>query len=184
MKFSEGEVFEEFEAGGKKVTFRALKSSDLRGCLRHINTLIDGKAYISLDTEVTLAQEKEWLLKELGGNREGNKVTVVVETDGKISGMGSVWKGMHPVSSHKCDLAIGLNSGKGKGIGYRLMMTLERLAVERLEGEVMSFWVCGANVIARKLYAKCGYRQAGSIPRGCKLRGKYYDELIMVKDIG
>jgi RimJ/RimL family protein N-acetyltransferase len=48
----------------------------------------------------------------------------------------------------------------------------------------MAFWLYEKNAVARGLYAKCGYRKAGMIPRGLKLRGKYYDELIMVKDIG
>jgi RimJ/RimL family protein N-acetyltransferase len=184
MKFREGEVFEEFEAGEKTVIFRTLKRSDLKECHRHINSLIRGKAYISLERELTFGQEKKWLRRELEANRKGTKVTVVIESRGKIIGTGEIWKGENSASAHKCNLGIGLSKDRGKGIGYRLMMTLERLAVERLQCEVMAFWLYEKNAAARGLYAKCGYRKAGRIPRGLKLRGKYYDELIMVKDIG
>jgi RimJ/RimL family protein N-acetyltransferase len=184
MKFREGEVFEEFEAGGKKVIFRALKKSDLKGCLSHINALIRQEAYISLDRELTFGQEKKWLRKEQEANRKGTRVTVVVESGGKIVGTGEIWKGENPASAHKCNLGIGLSKERGEGIGYRLMMTLEKLAVERLKCEVMTFWLYEKNAVARRLYGKCGFSEAGRIPNGLKLRGKYYDELIMVKDIG
>jgi RimJ/RimL family protein N-acetyltransferase len=184
MTFREGVVFEEFEAGGKMVVFRALKKSDLKECLRHINALIREKSYIASDKEVTPEAEKVWLKNTLEENRKGTKVTVVVESGGKMAGIGEVWKGRHQADAHKADLAIGMNAEKGKGVGYRLMMALERLAAERLKCEIITFCVYEENTVARKLYAKCGYREAGRIPRGCRLRGKYYDELIMVKDIG
>ncbi len=184
MKFREGEVFREFTAGGKKVMFRALKRKDLKGCLNHINTLIREKAYIGFEKEGTLEEERKWLRNELKENREGKRVTVVAEMQGKIIGIGTVWKGVLPAHYHKADLGIGLNSERRKGIGYRLMMMLERLAAERLKCGVISFSVYEKNAAARSLYEKCGYSVAGRIPCGCRLRGKYYDELIMVKDIG
>lgn len=184
MKFLEGEVFEEFEAGGKKVTFRALRKTDLNECLRHINSLIREEACIAYDRKVTPGAEKKWLANVLKDNSEGRRVTVVVEAQGRIVGIGSVWKGAHQADAHKSSLGIGLNAERGKGIGYRLMMALERLAARRLKCKVMSFSVYEKNAAARRLYAKCGYRVAGRIPRGCRLRGKYYDELIMVKGIG
>lgn len=39
------------------------------------------------------------------------------------------------------------------------------------------------NLIAKHLYRKLGFKEAGKIPKGMKFKRKYYDEIIMYKEL-
>jgi len=183
MRITPGQAIEEFEADGKRIVFRTLKRGDERGSLSHINALINERAYIYWQRPFTLRQERKWVEDNLKENRAGTKITIIIEADGKIIGTATVWKEPFDATRHVAHLAIGLSSERGRGIGRRLMETLERLAADNLKARMIELGVYEHNTIAKKLYEDCGFREAGRIPGGLNHYGKYMDEITLVKDL-
>jgi len=183
MKLNPGQVLEEFEAGGRKVIFRVIRKGDENGCLAHINSLIAEKAMIAWQKPFTLKREKEWLKEKLKEIAKGDNITVIVESEGRMIGCASVWKDIFDAKAHVAHIAIGLNSQRGQGIGERLMAALERVAKNHLGCSIIELTVYENNAVARGLYEKMGFRETGRVPKGCNHFGKYFDEVIMVKEI-
>jgi len=71
-----GKVIRKFEIKGKGVVFRCPKKGDEKALLRHINTLVEEKAYIGMQTKQTMKQEKDFLRDTLKGLRKGNKIHI------------------------------------------------------------------------------------------------------------
>jgi len=70
------------------------------------------------------------------------------------------------------------------GLGRRLFIaTIDRA---RTWPDLESLWldVTTVNEGARALYASCGFRTAGTKPRSLKVGDRYYDEELMVLDLG
>lgn len=181
LRFKPGQVVEEFDIDGKRVIFRIIWKEDLQGCLDHINSLIRQKTYISWLKPFTLEEEREWLDKELQDNQKGNKITLMIEIDGKI--VGDAFVGRRPMQAveHRAIVGVGLSSERGKGIGFRMMRTLERLAKEHYNAEMLELEVFEDNRAAINLYKKFGFIETGRIPGGFKHYGKIMDDILMVK---
>jgi RimJ/RimL family protein N-acetyltransferase len=70
------------------------------------------------------------------------------------------------------------------GLGRRLFIaTIDRA---RTWPDLEALWldVTTANEGARALYASCGFRTAGTKPRSLKVGDRYYDEELMILDLG
>jgi len=183
MKILPGQVLEKFRSDGRQVILRIIKESDLKLCFEHINSLIREKTYIHWQKPFTMRQESEWLKKHLDDIRTGNGVTVAVEVEGKFSGIGVVWKEPFHAKIHRAQLAIGLSFFRGLGIGERLMETLEKMAKKHLKAKILELTVYEPNIVAKSLYEKCGFVEAGRIPDGISYYGRYFDEIIMIKKL-
>jgi RimJ/RimL family protein N-acetyltransferase len=183
MKLKQGQVIEEFEHGGKKCVLRIIRKDDLQGCLKHINSIIREKAFIGWHKQFTVEKEKEWLSNELRGLKEGNRAALIAEKDGRILGCSVVFRGPEDAKMHRATVGISLSSDRGKGLGYRILCALERIAKECMNCKILELNVYEPNVVARKLYEKGGFREAGRIKNGCKHYGKYYDDILMVKHL-
>jgi RimJ/RimL family protein N-acetyltransferase len=103
--------------------------------------------------------------------------------DGKIVGDAFVGRSQGQAVEHRAVVGVGLNSERGKGIGYRMMKTLERLAIENFNAKMLYLEVFEHNKVARNLYKKCGFRETGRIPKGFIHYGKYMDDILMVKEL-
>jgi ribosomal protein S18 acetylase RimI-like enzyme len=73
---------------------------------------------------------------------------------------------------------------RGTGLGRRLLVAA--VARARTWPDLDSLWldVTTTNHGARALYASCGFRTAGIKPRALKVGDRYYDEEVMVLDLG
>ena len=124
-------------------------------------------------------------MKFLENIKKQNKMTVVVEVNGKYRGTADVSRKPLDANKHVCSIGIGLHSEvRSLGIGTQLMELLEMLGKDILKCEIMEISVYEPNNAAKGLYEKLGFRETGKIPRGVHYYGKYYDELIMVKKLG
>ncbi len=180
-KLSPGQIVEKFQVDGNDVIFRVMNKNDAKGCLRHINSLIREKAYIAWQKPFTLEQEREWVEDNMKKLKEGDRIAIVVERGGRMIGSSSVWREPFHAKRHIAHIAIGLNTGRGMGIGFRLMGALERVAVEQLGCTMLQLMVYEPNKPARRLYEKCGFVEFGRLKNGCYHFGNYYDEIFMVK---
>lgn len=182
MIFDEGEVVRRFHRKGKEVIFRYPKRSDSTGMRKCINSLIKERAYVGEEKRVTEKVAAKRMDATLKSMKKGKEIMLCVEIGGKYAGSGRIYKKGLDAEKHVMELRVRLERPyRGLGIGTRLMLTLERLAKERMKAKVLELTCFSLNNPAMRLYRKLGYREVGRIPKGCYYYGKYCDDIIMAK---
>ena len=167
---------------GRKVVLRPPKWEDLEGLMEYINSLVDEKAEIVLTKKVTREEEAEWLAKRLISIDKGDVIHVVAEVNGEVVAGAEVGKQKYRMS-HVGMLGIGIKSGfRGIGIGTVIMKIL--IEESRKAGlKVLVLDVSDTNNIAKELYEKMGFKEAGKIPKGICKNGKYIDLVRMALEL-
>jgi len=179
-----GTVIKTVEIDGKNVVFRTPKESDLGDMLEHINSLIEERSFISMHHKVTLADERKWLKGAIESLRKNKAITVIADVEGRGIASAHVEEGSKDAIRHVCEIGIGLSKEyRSMGIGTELMNVLLDIAKKVLKCSIARLSVYEPNKAAMRVYEKCGFREVGRIPRGCNHYGKYYDEIIMVKEL-
>jgi len=186
-----GHVYKRFTlASGKKVTLRVIRWEDLDGLLWFINSLVREKQgdsrsglYSGFDTKVTREEEARWLAQTLVEIEGGEVINAIAEIDGKIIANGEVTRGRYKDTRHHGHVGLTMISGyRGQGIGRRIIETLvresRRTGLKTLEAEFLA-----ENETARRAYQKGGFKQAGIIPHKIFRDGKYFDGLIMAREL-
>jgi RimJ/RimL family protein N-acetyltransferase len=183
MKFKPGQFIEEFEAkDGKKIIFRTPKPSDLFQLLHFINSLIEEDTFILTCKKRTIKEEKEYMRKILKSMKEGKGVWVVALHNEKIVAHGSVHVSGER-SPHVCELSISvLKPYRNLGIGKKLIDLLINFG-KTLNFKYIILGVFANNKIAIKLYKKFGFKQVARIPKIFLYKGKYVDDIWMMKKI-
>jgi RimJ/RimL family protein N-acetyltransferase len=184
MAFKTGSVVRRLEVGGKKVVFRYPKWEDLDDLLRHINSLVEEKALVGRQKKVSRKEEIEWLSDVFRKIENGNEVLLVAEVDGKFAGNGAASKCEMDATSHVADLGVSLGRDfRNIGVGTELVKTLIDRAKRTLKSRVAKISFFEHNDMAKRAYEKTGLKETGRIPKGANCYGKYYDEVIMTKQL-
>jgi RimJ/RimL family protein N-acetyltransferase len=186
-----GHVYKRFTvASGKKVTLRVVRWEDLDGLLSFINSLVKEKRgdsrsglYTGFDKTVTREEEAKWLAQALVGIERGEAINTIAEIGGQIIANGEVRRGKYKDTRHHGHVGLTMISEyRGQGIGRRIIETLvresRRAGLKTLDVEFLA-----ENETARRAYAKAGFKQAGIIPRKVFRGGKYFDGLIMSREV-
>jgi RimJ/RimL family protein N-acetyltransferase len=186
-----GHVYRRFTlASGKKVTLRVLRWEDLDRLLLFINTLVEEKRgdstsslYTGFDRKVTREEEAEWLAQTLAAVEREEVINVVADVDGKVIANGEVTRGRYKDTRRHGHLGLSMiSSYKGQGIGHRMIETLvgesRKAGLRTLDAEFLA-----DNETARRAYEKGGFKQAGIIPNKVFRDGKYFDGLIMAREL-
>ena len=176
-------VLREFVAkNDKRVVLRKPRWEDLDDLLDFINSLVEERADIMRETPVTREEEADWLGKRLASIEKGEIIGVVAEVDGKVVANSEVGR-RRGFQSHVGGLGIATKKGyRGIGIGKELMKTL--VEESRKAGlKVLVLEVFDSNTVAKSLYAKMGFKDAGRIPKGVFKKGKYIDLLRMTLEL-
>jgi RimJ/RimL family protein N-acetyltransferase len=186
-----GHVYKRFTlASGKKVTLRVIRWEDLDGLLSFINSLVKEKQgdsrsglYTGFDTKVTREEEAEWLAQSLVEIEGGEVINIIAEIGGKIIANGEVTRGRYKDTRHYGHMGLTMISRyRGQGIGRMIIETLvresRRAGLRTLDVEFLA-----ENETARRAYQKGGFKQAGIIPRKIFRDGKYFDGLIMAREL-
>jgi len=84
--------------------------------------------------------------------------------------------------SHRAELGISVSSDY-RGMGVRTALLEEALKRCRGKFEIIELTVLTTNDVARKLYAKFGFKSFGTRPRSIKRGGAYFDEELMRLDL-
>lgn len=127
----------------------------------------------------SLSDELNWfsgLYKEVV---DGDAIALVAEIDSHVVGFCEVSRN-HPGSdtSHRAGLGIHVNKDhRRKGVGTALM----RETLQRCKGrfEIIELDVLTANIAAKELYEKFGFKKYGVRPRSLKRGDRYFDEELM-----
>jgi RimJ/RimL family protein N-acetyltransferase len=163
---------------------------DLDGLLLFINSLVREKRenskstlYAGFDTLVTRKEEADWLAKTLASIEKGETISVVAEINGKIIANGEVARGRYRDTHRHGHLGLTMiREYRGQGIGHWMIETLVResriAGIRTLDAEFLA-----ENEAARRAYEKAGFKQAGIIPRKVFRGGKYFDGLIMAREL-
>ena len=186
-----GHVYKRFTlASGKKVTLRVIRWEDLDGLLSFINSLVkekqgDSKSglYAGFDKKITREEEAEWLAQTLVEIEAGEVINTIAEIGGEIIANGEVTRGRYKDTRHHGHMGLTMFSGyRGQGIGRMIIETLvresRRAGLTTLDAEFLA-----ENETARRAYEKGGFKQAGIIPRKVFRDGKYFDGLIMAREL-
>lgn len=168
----------------EKIVFREPKISDIKSCLEMINSLVDEKAYITVQKKMTLQEEKKYfknMLKEIG---EKTRVQLFIDIDGKVYGNAEVTLIDNNVRKHIGELGISLKKeARGKGLGEKLIRKIIEKAAKDLKVKIITLHVFTCNKVATNLYKKVGFKKFGTIKGGISYYGKLVDNNMMIKYI-
>jgi len=186
-----GHVYKRFTlSGGREVTLRVLRWEDLDGILLFINSLVKEKLgdsnsglYSGFDKKVTREEEAEWLAQTLVKIEGGEAINAIAEIRGRVIANGEVTRGKYRDTHRHGHMGLTMISEyRGQGIGHRIIETLiresRRAGLRTLEVEFLA-----QNETARRSYEKAGFKQAGTIPHKVFRGGRYFDGLIMSKEL-
>jgi len=169
---------------------RVLEWEDLGGLLSFINSLVKEKQgdstsslYSGFDKKVTRQEEAEWLAQTLVEIEEGEIINTIAEIGRSIIANGEVTRGRYKDTRRHGRIGLTMiREYRGQGIGHAIIETLLResrkAGLKTLEAEFLA-----ENESARRAYQRGGFRQAGLIPHKLFRNGKYFDGLIMAREL-
>jgi putative acetyltransferase len=179
-----GHVVRVFSAkGGKEVVLRAPKLEDLDDLLELINSLVEERAEILVDTKMTREQEAEWLVGVLARVEKGEFLHLVAEMDGRVVASCDLHRGKGS-EAHVGVVGIVVKKGfRGLGIGAEMMRALIKYG-EKVGLRLLVLSVFATNVGAVHVYKKVGFFVTGRVPGKHFRDGVFIDELTMAKVLG
>jgi RimJ/RimL family protein N-acetyltransferase len=181
-RFVQGKVIRRFTLRGRKVVFRYPRMSDLKDTIRHVNSLVEERACIAIQSRKTPVQERKYMGDIFRKMRDGDQIMLCAEVDGKFAGSSGIARNKGDARRHVVTLGIALGRDyRNMGIGTELMKTMEALARKEMGARIVQLSCFEGNLRSRHVYEKLGYREAGRIPKGISHYGKYMDEILMVK---
>ena len=182
-RFKPNQIIDRLPVNGKEVIYRTVKMSDVDGCLKHINTLVKEKKYISMQKPISRKSESDWVKKKIKELKKGDKILVLAEVDGKIVGSAEVWRWPADCNRHISEVGITFSAYRGMGLGTRMMQILEKIARDNFKSKIMIIKYFEDNKIAEGLYKKMGFVEAGRISKAANYYGKYMAEVILSKEL-
>ncbi len=89
-----------------KITFREPKMSDVKSALEMMNSLVEEKAYITVQEKQTLKSEREYFIKLFKEKKEKTRVDLFLDINGKVYGSATVSLIDNGVRRHTGELGI------------------------------------------------------------------------------
>ena len=167
---------------GRKVVLRSVKWEDLDDLLEMINSLVEEDADITRTKKVTRAEEAEWLGRYLAQMEKKEIINCAAEVKGKVIANSEIGKREDPMS-HVGGFGIAIKQGyRNIGIGTQIMQSL--IEESKKAGlRILVLDVFNSNCIAKHLYRKMGFKEAGRIPKGIHKNGEYVDLIRMTLEL-
>lgn len=128
------------------------------------------------------AEEKGKSLERFADQIETGRVFGGFEGD-VLMGVAGVFVHAHTNMAHK-GVLWGMYvrpSARRVGLGQRLVEAVLEYASSQVGAIQLS--VIAANESARRLYERCGFECYGVEPKAIKLEGRYYDHILMQRDL-
>ena len=167
---------------GREVVLRSVKWEDLDDLLELINSLVKESADITRTKKVTRPEEAEWLGRYLARIEKKEIINCAAEVDGKVVANSEIGKREDPMS-HVGSFGIAIKQGyRNIGIGTHIIRALVEES-KRARLRILVLEVFDTNKIAKHLYQKMGFKEAGRIPKGVYKNGEYLDDIRMVLEL-
>ena len=158
--------------------------SDLKSTLEMINSLVEEKAYITVQKKLTLKEERGYLKKVAQETKNKNAVYLNLDINGKVCGNARVSLIDSGPRKHMGELGISImKEARGKGLGEKLFKKIVEKAVKELKVRIITLYVVSENKVAINLYKKMGFKKISTIKKGYNHYGKLLDNIIMIKYI-
>jgi RimJ/RimL family protein N-acetyltransferase len=168
----------------KNIVFREPKMSDLKSSLEMINSLVDEKAYITVQKKLNLNEERKYLKQVLKEIEKGTRVDLILDINGEVCGSARVSLIDKETKGHIGELGISLiKDVRGKGLGEKLLRKIIDKAHKELKIKIVTLYAYSKNKVAINLYKKVGFKKLGTIKNGINHYGKYVNNDMMVKYI-
>ncbi len=163
---------------------------DLDRLLVFINNVVGEKKsdsrsplYTGFDQKVSREEEAQWLAETLASIERGDVINVLAQVRNRIIANGEVTKGTHRDTFRHGRLGLTLLAKyRGLGVGRRMIEILvkesRRAGLKNLEVEFLA-----GNVAARRTYERQGFKEAAIIPKKVSRIRKYFDGLIMSREL-
>ncbi|MCL4373140.1 GNAT family N-acetyltransferase [Candidatus Parvarchaeota archaeon] len=168
---------------GTIVLLRYPLKKDSMQLMNLINELIDEHAPIGANKKVNRKQEEEYVRKAIKEIKEKKRIQFLAEIDKNIAANIGINR-LYGKSMHVGELGIFIKKlYRDKGIGE--FMVQQALKYAHKAGiKMVKLSVFANNDRAIHLYKKLGFKKVGLLKGALKDKGKYFDEIIMVKYIG
>jgi RimJ/RimL family protein N-acetyltransferase len=172
-------------AKGIPYVIRGVETEDAEGAHAYINRLSKERTFVRLQgEEIALEDERKIVAKWVAKGAEGASVHLVLVAEGGIRGISSI-ELEGKTENHVGTFALSVDqSVRGQGLGELLMRATIEEAKKRLRGlRTVALKVKGPNAAARALYAKLGFKEYGTLPRGTMHQGELVDEISMYLEL-
>ncbi len=168
---------------GTIVLLRYPLKKDSMQLMNLINELIDEHAPIGANKKLNRKQEEEYVRKAIKEIKEKKRIQFLAEIDKNIAANIGINR-LYGKSMHVGELGIFIKKlYRDKGIGE--FMVQQGLKYAHKAGiKMVKLSVFANNDRAIHLYKKLGFKKVGLLKGALKDKGKYFDEIIMVKYIG
>jgi ribosomal protein S18 acetylase RimI-like enzyme len=166
----------------KHYLIRELRWNDMDDIVRNYYSYYDELEH-NPDLGLTLFNSKpsyedeiRWFSTLYAEMMRGDCFASVAERDSKVVGLCEVRAmAARECTSHIGTLGIAIHKdSRGMGIGEKLLKRTIDSCRDRFEIIVLDVFI--ANVAARRLYSKLGFRSMGVLPNAVKRNQTYYDE--------
>jgi L-amino acid N-acyltransferase YncA len=167
---------------GRKIVLRSVRWEDLDDLLELINSLVEEGADIVRTEKVARNEEAEWLGGFLARIEKREIINCAAEVGGKVIANSDIGK-REGSMSHVGGFGIAIKQGyRGISIGTQIIQTL--IEESKKAGlRILVLDVFGSNEIAKHLYQKMGFEEAGRISKGVYKNGKYVDLIRMTLEL-
>lgn len=170
-------------AGGasSEARVRIAKGDDVYGLVELVNTLA-GEASLLFIMPIEGANGASALTQHLAAIAQNrNEAVFVAEYDGRLVGLATAVRGIHPARRGVVEIGIGvLPAYRRHGIGRALMMAVESWAaaigIDRLQLTVVT-----TNAPAIALYGAMGFTVEGELKASARVAGRTVGQLMMAK---
>ena len=177
-----GKILKKFLCEGRRVIIRYPKLSDLDDLLALINSIIEERAYISLQKKRTRKEEQKWLKNIMVAIKKKKKILLVLEVDGKVIGNSIIESVNGSTQDHIGVFGIILKREiRGLGLAAKISKVVINEAKKKMKLKIVKLNVLSTNKRAWKIYKKLGFRELGVVKKGYKHYGHFYDDILMVK---
>lgn len=168
---------------GREVILRTPKWEDLDDLLHFINALEkEDLDFLSEIRKMTRDAEADWLGNRLAEMEKEKVIDLVAEVDGRVIERSAV-NMKSGIMSHIGDLTISiLLEHRELGIGTEMMKILIKES-RKVGLKILVLRVFGNNDRAIHVYEKLRFKETGRIPKGFIRKGKYLDDVTMVKTL-
>ncbi|HWE75414.1 MAG TPA: GNAT family N-acetyltransferase [Stellaceae bacterium] len=166
------------------ITVAAPGEADVPALIALINTLAAERNQLFIQPVDPISGRKLVSVHLAAIAASGNEVVLVARDRDQLVGLITGMRGDHPARRGVVEIGIGVRaSHRSQGVGFALMMALERWAREA-GCHRLSLRVVTRNTPAIALYRKAGFAVEGMLEATAILDGLRIDELQMGKTLG
>ena len=174
--------------GNKKIIIRKLRREDVEDVKRFqkfFNSFIEEDAKISVSEKISAKEQKKRLEGSLQKQKEKEAAYLVAKEGENIAGRVYIKRGAQR-SSHVATLGALMIDREYRRIGIAKHLIKEAITLAKKEFQpspkVVRISAFGNNEPALRLYEKkVGFEKVANIPKQLKYKGRYVDEVILLK---